>query len=74
MKEPKIRLSCGHLVPEREILAAAGRIQGERRRGKPGGRVGGRPVVLRACPHCLAEFPAVQMRAHLPRCPARAGK
>ncbi len=66
MKEPKIRLSCGHLVPEREILTAAGRIQGERRRGKGSG--GGRPVVLRPCPKCGASFSAREMRKHQPKC------
>lgn len=31
----------------------------------------GRPPTLKPCPHCGQDFPSMQLRAHIPRCPAR---
>ena len=32
---------------------------------------GGRPVVLRPCPHCKGKFGAAELRRHRPVCPKK---
>jgi hypothetical protein len=54
-------------VPDDVLYAEVGR----RRVAKRPEGVGGRPAVLRPCPHCGHEFGARDLRAHLPHCSKR---
>lgn len=66
MKAGMIPLSCGHSVPEAEILSAAARINAAKRKT----RAGGRPKSTERCPCGCGLTLAVAMQRH----PARARK
>ena len=62
-----VKLSCGHDVPDKEILRVAGLIRWGMRRTKATGR----PLKQVMCPHCSQSFMGhALLNAHLALCPA----
>jgi hypothetical protein len=60
-----MRCKCGKTIPDREILAEAGRIRSGMRKTHRG------PMKLHLCPRCGAECIGLTMlRAHLSLCEA----
>ena len=54
-------------IPDEVLYAEVGR----RRVAKRPEGVGGRPKVLKECPHCGKDFGARDLRKHVARCPRR---